>query len=164
MILVNVGKILLCTIVLFGCQDQLKETFAELDTDLRGEKKGVWKITTEAQNIRWRFFSYSPLGERIRVSGTYEIEWKNRHQKEMAIDWGARFVDVYGLVIAELSSDTIEDVVIVAKGTYRLARTFTIVVDKVTTANEIRHMVLYVMVDGQKHNIRTDLRIIKGFR
>ena len=159
-----IRSLLLCALALVGCRDQLKETFAELDTDLRGEKKGIWKINIEAQNIRWRFFSYSPVGERKKVSGAYEIEWKNRFQKEITIDWGARFVDVYGLVIAELPNDTIDDVVLVAKGTHYLARPFTIVVDKVTTANEIRRMVLYVMVDGKKHNIRTDLRIMRGFR
>ncbi len=148
-----------------SCRDQMKNTFASLDTDLRSEERGAWKvISLEAHNIQWRLISYSPHGQQIYVSGGYRIQWKNENKKPIVVDYGVRFVDQHGFVIAQLASVATEDVKLGPKELHTTSQPFFIIVDNLTAANKIRSLELFIKHDGQTHAIHRGLRIVKIYR
>ena len=157
--------ILFTLVVTLSCRDQMKNTFVSLDTDLRSEERGAWKvISLEAHNIQWRLISYSPSAQRILVSGGYRLQWKNENKKPIVVDYGVRFVDRHGFVIAQLAIVTIDDVKLGPKALDTHSQPFSIVVDNLTAANQIRSLELYIRHKGRIHTIRRGLRIVKIYR
>ncbi len=144
--------ILLLPILVLACGDKTVDPQASLNTSPR-HRTGTWEGTPIHADIMWRFISAEPFSDRVAITGSWSITFRNASVNTYIIHTRRlTFEDTSGFQIAEhiptSPFDTsIDSFTIDGAQTERRTGNFSIYVDSVDTANTIMQINVYLSID-----------------